>query len=110
ALDPSSLHLACSDLEKAFRRQAENRVVTTQALKTGERRGTGLTQRQVSRPGIAFAGSLKALGEVHLITVAGEDIALDAFDRLAIAMRVDIRMKRLGQPKGALLLAGRRLE
>src|SRR5690606_40598377 len=61
ALDRAGFHLACADLEKAFRRQTENRVVTTQALKTRERRGTGLTQRQVSRPGIAFAGSLKAL-------------------------------------------------
>lgn len=110
ALDRTGFHMTVADLEKALGRQAENGVAIAQAPKTRERRGAGLAQCQVSRPGIARAGRLKALGEVHLIAIASEDVALDAFDRLAIAVLVDSGLERLGQSEGHEFLAMRCIE
>ena len=86
ALDWPGFHRALVQAQKAFRRQAENGAVVAQAQIAGKGRRAGGAQGAVGRPGFALARRAKALGKVHLVAVAGEDIGLDCGDRLLVAV------------------------
>ncbi|MCY1420240.1 hypothetical protein D9M71_358550 [compost metagenome] len=77
ALDRAGFHLAAVQLDETLRRQAENGALRKIQV-TGEGRRAGLAQRLVGQPRRAAAGGAEALGVVHLVAVAGEDVVLHA--------------------------------
>src|SRR5690606_29726404 len=87
ALDRSGFHPAVADMQEALGGVAEEGALRVRH-KAGKGGRTGGPQRQVGLPGIAVAGGAEALGIVHLVTVAGADVLLDAQDRLTVLLGV----------------------
>ncbi|MNN15414.1 hypothetical protein D3C81_1285160 [compost metagenome] len=85
ALDRAGFHLATVQLDEAFRREAENRAFG-QLQVAGERRRTGLAQCLVGQPRRTAAGRVEALGVVHLVAVAGENVGLHALQGLLVLL------------------------
>ncbi|MNF70408.1 hypothetical protein D3C84_523170 [compost metagenome] len=90
-----------ADLDETLRRQAEDGAAAGQCLVAGEGRRAGGAQGLVGGPGITLAGGLEALGEVHLVAVAGLDIGLHPFDGLAVARLFQIGAEGAAQAEGA---------
>jgi len=84
-------------MNEALRRQAEHRTALGQALEARERGGAGRAQGAVGGPGIALVLAAKALGEVHLIAVAGLDVVLDTLECLAIVLGAEVGLQGAGQ-------------
>ena len=97
AFDWACLDLVMADTDKAFRRQAQDRVVATQAHKPGKWRRACASQSAVGRPRVAFAGGAEALGVIDLIAVTRLDVAVDLRQCLFIVMGTDIGLHGLFQ-------------
>src|SRR3990167_6599988 len=88
--------------QKPLRRQAEDGRLMPQPQVAGKGRRAGCPQGAIGRPRVALAGGAKALGKVHLITVAGEDISLDALDGLLVLRDIDVGSESAVQHKGSI--------
>ncbi|MOA32253.1 hypothetical protein D3C78_1534570 [compost metagenome] len=80
-------------LDEAFRREAEN-CAFGQVQIAGERRRAGFAECLVGQPRRTAAGRSEALGVVHLVAVAGEDIALHTLQSLPVLLPRQIGGKR----------------
>ncbi len=87
-----------AQMQKAFRRQAEHRLVG-QAHKRGERRAVMRQQMTKRRPFIPPVSGAETLRQTHLIAFAGQQMLPDPAEFFTILRAGHIGPPRLRQPE-----------